>query len=240
MELSEEKLLVLMRARTVPARQDDAQSVLRMPDQDAEVPLRTPEQDRDALLREGFLSMGWPAYDSQCICRTPEGKPYVKVQGNADLRTGGGKGPAQAASYAFNYSDAKTYCAAAFSTVPVGIDIEETRHLGVHLLRRLPFEEQKYLFDARDDAERNLRFLRIWTAKEAFGKMAGTGLTQEILETDFASISDAVLLQSVPAGPAGTSEVRIRPVPMVICGTPCLFGQACMQTVVISVVAFHG
>lgn len=179
-----------------------------------------PDPDREELLRKGFARMGWPPYDPAGICRTKTGKPYVR---NPQV-------PCE-----FNYSDAKTYCAAAFGERPIGIDIEEIRSPSVHLLRRLSAEERGYLRDAADPTERNRRFVRIWTAKEAFGKMMGTGLTKEILETDFTAAVGRVIPQRFFSDISDTQTVRMVTEQMTLCGTLCLFGQSLVQNVWISV-----
>ncbi len=76
----------------------------------------------------------------------------------------------------------------AVSETPVGIDIERIRPLDLKLARRVCVEEETvYLFghtpieaDYRytDDAALLTRFFEIWTAKEAYFKRCGTGITE--------------------------------------------------------------
>lgn len=179
-----------------------------------------PDPEKEKLLGEGFSRMGWPPYDPDRISRTRTGKPYV-----TDPQVPG----------EFNYSDTDTCCAAAFGSAAVGIDIEEIRKPPVHLLRRLPEEERRYLHGTSDPAERNYRFVRIWTAKEAFGKMQGTGLTKEILETDFTRGTGGVIPVKAFSVTADTLAVRMTPVRVMLCGTACLFGCCDAGAAVISV-----
>lgn len=64
----------------------------------------------------------------------------------------------------------------AVSSVPVGIDIEAIRPIRPGMVEKVcnPAEQQYVL---QDEENMLLRFFEIWTAKEAWFKMNGTGIT---------------------------------------------------------------
>lgn len=65
--------------------------------------------------------------------------------------------------------------AAAVSFRPVGIDLQAIRPISDRVLARLcSAEERGWLEEARE--ERAARAIRLWTMKEAYGKMLGTGI----------------------------------------------------------------
>lgn len=77
--------------------------------------------------------------------------------------------------------------AAAASKAPVGIDVERLRPANLKMARIFCTEEEKiYLFGARpsdedynscSDEDVLARFYEVWTAKEAYFKKLGTGIT---------------------------------------------------------------
>jgi 4'-phosphopantetheinyl transferase len=89
------------------------------------------------------------------ISQKPEGKPFFE---NLDLH--------------FNLSHSDGEIVAAFSEAPVGIDIESPgRSRDFHgIARRFFHPDEAALISGESD------FLRVWTAKEAMLKLAGTGL----------------------------------------------------------------
>ena len=67
------------------------------------------------------------------------------------------------------------YVACAVDESPIGIDIEKIRDINFKISNRVCTEEEKeYLFE--HEMEKLYRFYEIWTAKEAFFKMQGTGI----------------------------------------------------------------
>ena len=67
------------------------------------------------------------------------------------------------------------YVACAVDESPIGIDIEKIRDIDFKISNRICTEEEKeYLF--KNEKQRLYRFYEIWTAKEAFFKMQGTGI----------------------------------------------------------------
>jgi len=69
------------------------------------------------------------------------------------------------------------YFALAISSRPVGIDLQEHRPVEAEKLAHRFFhpEEEAYVL-AGGEFDKVMRFYRIWTAKEAYVKMTGTGI----------------------------------------------------------------
>jgi len=87
----------------------------------------------------------------------PSGKPYV--EGNPVY-------------ISLSHSEYTVVCA--LSDAPVGIDIELNRPILTAVQERVCTpEERNYLNRAESDAEKSLRFLEIWTRKEAIFKLDG-------------------------------------------------------------------
>lgn len=107
-------------------------------------------------------------------------------------RTPRGKPEAEGLGIHFSLSHTGPWLAAAFDTRPVGIDAELLRPVTEKLARRIcTAGDWDYLlgsspFDRLDEGQRE-RFFRIWTAKEAFYKREGTGITG-LKELDYAAI----------------------------------------------------
>ena len=88
--------------------------------------------------------------------RTPKGKPY------ADL-------PLQ-----FSISHSGDWVAVAIDQQPIGIDLEVLRPINPKLTRKVCTEQDLLHLESGDPDQ---RFLEIWTAKEAYFKRIGTGIT---------------------------------------------------------------
>lgn len=90
-------------------------------------------------------------------------------------------------SYYFNISHCEDIVVAAVSDRPIGIDVERIREISPFIAKKyFSPNEQIYLFGhtPRDfDYERvlspeaRMRFFELWTAKEAYLKCRGTGMT---------------------------------------------------------------
>lgn len=100
------------------------------------------------------------------LARTDRGKPY-----------------APDCPIHFSISHTGSWLAAAFHTGPVGIDMELLRPIGEPLARRICTpEDYRWLlgdrecFEAEDQGQRE-RFFQLWTAREAWYKCRGTGIT---------------------------------------------------------------
>ena len=78
----------------------------------------------------------------------------------------------------FNVSHSGDLVVCAVNEKPVGIDIEQVRPLEMRLADRVCTEsDAAYLNEAETDEERLERLYRLWTAKEAYFKWKGTGIT---------------------------------------------------------------
>lgn len=107
--------------------------------------------------------------DRISLCRDDSGRPYLP---DCDL------------SVSISHSGNRVACAV--SQKPVGIDLEQLRPVDLNLCRHICVEEErKYVFGPIPEWEGGLchdqevlsRFFEIWTAKEAYFKRAGTGIT---------------------------------------------------------------
>lgn len=93
--------------------------------------------------------------------RTQQGKPYVEGLG-----------------VHFNISHSGETVVCAVDSVPIGIDVEQIRPRRLSLARRICTPaDAAYLAEGGTEQEKLLRLYRIWTAKEAYFKWKGTGIT---------------------------------------------------------------
>ena len=129
----------------------------------AEARLHSPElatplrMAAELLLRE--LLAEYTGADFSCFrfLRTPRGKPYAE---NAPH---------------FNLSHSGDWLLCAVGDAPVGVDIEVPRKISPALVRRTCTPaEQAFLADHPGC------FLQLWTAKEAYLKYLGTGITGDL------------------------------------------------------------
>lgn len=83
----------------------------------------------------------------------------------------------------FNLSHSASYGALALSAVPVGVDIEYPRGADYRRLaqRLFPYEAGQLQHSAVMGADK-LSFARLWTAKEAYVKAVGSGLTNHAID----------------------------------------------------------
>lgn len=106
---------------------------------------------------------------SACVHRKPNGQPYLK-----------------GCKLHISISHSGPMVACAVSEKPVGIDIEQIRPVNLKLCRHFCVEAEKdYLLNGKPEPEDPQcndpaildRFFEIWTAKEAYFKKCGTGIT---------------------------------------------------------------
>jgi 4'-phosphopantetheinyl transferase len=93
----------------------------------------------------------------------------------------GAQGKPQVEGLEFNLSHSGDLVAYAFSSVPLGIDVEQRRDLdGAALVKRFftPLEWQEWQELPAADQERV--FFQVWTIKEAYLKAIGTGLARSL------------------------------------------------------------
>lgn len=76
----------------------------------------------------------------------------------------------------FSISHSGRWAAVAVDDSPVGIDIEVLKPLNPHIKKRICTDNDlEFLSHSKDDE--NTNFFKIWTAKEAYFKKEGTGIT---------------------------------------------------------------
>lgn len=128
------------------------------------------------MAKTALAERGGQPPESIMLQRTEKGKPFA--QGLP----------------CFNISHSGDWVAIALDEQPIGIDIEVLRPIDLKLARRLCTERDlAYLFEGAPLYEKTgdpaliRRFFEIWTAKEAYFKCIGTGIT------DLKSISYAAL-----------------------------------------------
>ncbi len=93
--------------------------------------------------------------------RDENGKPFV-----LDLN----------AEFSISHSGDAVVCAV--SHEKIGIDIELLRPINLRVTKIACTEaEKEFIFSAESEEEKRERFFRIWTAKEAYFKYLGTGIT---------------------------------------------------------------
>lgn len=90
-------------------------------------------------------------------------------------------------AYHFNVSHCENVVVTAIHEAPVGIDVERIREISPYIAKKyFCHNEQVYLFghEPRDtdyehalSPEARMRFFELWTAKEAYLKCRGTGMT---------------------------------------------------------------
>ncbi len=94
--------------------------------------------------------------------RTEQGKPYLNDS-----------------SLQFNLSHSGDFAACAVSEFPVGIDIEVLRPVRPELSKKVCAKEEHVYIHPHGQFD-SVRFLRLWTAKEAFLKQRGEGILTDL------------------------------------------------------------
>lgn len=89
----------------------------------------------------------------------------------------------------FSISHCKQGIAVVISDIPVGIDIEGLRKVDEGLIRKtMNTEEQMQIYSSNAP---EIEFIRLWTRKEAFVKMQGTGIISD-MHTILSDISQPI------------------------------------------------
>ena len=120
----------------------------------------------DALLRR-VLGDGYPRME-----RTETGKPFLPHR----------------PGFHFNLSHSGTWAAIAWSSSPLGLDVQTLRpgtNMEAVARRYFAPEEQHYVFSEADGQAE--RFFEVWTGKESYVKYLGTGLNIDL--TSFSVLS---------------------------------------------------
>lgn len=94
------------------------------------------------------------------LTREASGKPVAKVKGEA---------------LCVSITHSGDYVACAMSEKPVGIDLEVKREVKPQFLQRVLNQQELEFVKTENDEV--FAFLKIWTAKEAFVKLTGKGLS---------------------------------------------------------------
>ncbi len=95
------------------------------------------------------------------LLRDEKGKPFIK---DSPLY--------------ISISHSGDFAAVTFHPTPVGLDIEVLKPIDMRLKNRICTDSDlEYLSQSQTEAQENLNLLKIWTAKEAYFKMTGTGIT---------------------------------------------------------------
>ncbi|WP_202803537.1 4'-phosphopantetheinyl transferase family protein [Clostridium tunisiense] len=93
------------------------------------------------------------------------GKPYLKGYPN----------------FNFNISHSGEYVLCAIDDKPIGVDIEEIKHLEFEEIAKNFFTEKEFQYIANKDSKSKLdRFYEIWTLKESYIKFCGQGLSMPL------------------------------------------------------------
>lgn len=124
----------------------------------------------DSLVRSLLSQELGGAPQSFCFSYNEHGKPML-----AD------------GSYHFNISHCEDIIVAAVDRLPIGIDVERIRDINLKIAVKYFCEDELYYlfghevqdkdFIKTPSIETRLRFFELWTAKEAYLKCIGTGLT---------------------------------------------------------------
>lgn len=102
----------------------------------------------------------------------------VKEENLSFAVTGHGKPYLINSAVHFNISHSADYVLCAVSNVPIGADIEKMKPIENRLIHAVCTDaEENYVLNSADLLDRQRRFFRIWTAKEAYFKCCGTGIT---------------------------------------------------------------
>ncbi|MBR4304068.1 MAG: 4'-phosphopantetheinyl transferase superfamily protein [Clostridia bacterium] len=118
------------------------------------------------LARKAILKLTDCVPDSIRFCTDGRGKPFVQDLG---------------VFFSISHSGEWVVCAA--SLEPIGVDIERIKPLGIEFARRVcTANELGYVMDGAGgsdilDGESAARLFEVWTVKEAWFKLTGTGIT---------------------------------------------------------------
>lgn len=134
------------------------------------------ETDTESTIAENTVSWhnmdlsrlleGIPAPQPLTAAYESKGKPYISH-----------------VSWHYNLSHSGDYVALAISDAPVGIDIQEKRPYTDSLVKRFFSEAEAAAYESLLPAtDRETLFFTLWCRKEAYGKLLGTGLTEDVLK----------------------------------------------------------
>lgn len=105
----------------------------------------------------------------------------------------------------FNVSHCGSVIAAAFCTEEIGVDIEFVREYSEAVVRRYFTDDEKAYMNGMVDIEQcRERFFEIWTAKEAFLKLYGVGISGGF---DFSAAVCGGLLENLYSEKFGSAQI---------------------------------
>ena len=100
---------------------------------------------------------------------------YINPQDISFKNHKGGKPYAEGLDIHFSLSHSGNLAVCAISDKPVGIDAERNKEISLNMAKRCFTQaEQQYVLSEKEKAQR--RFFEIWTKKEAYVKLLGTGI----------------------------------------------------------------
>lgn len=94
----------------------------------------------------------------------------------------------------FNTSHCHTAVICAVCDTPIGVDIERRRCIKDSLINHTMNEEEKERIKKSNDRE--MEFLRLWTAKEAVVKLSGEGIRDNIRDILTLAMSDGITIRT--------------------------------------------
>lgn len=92
----------------------------------------------------------------------------------------------------FNMSHCRDGCVCGISDSPIGVDIQDIRHVSEDVIRRVCCHEERKLPSASDLSAS--AFISIWAQKEAYVKMTGAGLWENLRFINTLQLKDRILL----------------------------------------------
>lgn len=94
----------------------------------------------------------------------------------------------------FNTSHCHTAVICAVCDTPIGVDIERRRCIKDSLINHTMNEEEKERIKKSNDRE--MEFLRLWTAKEAVVKLSGEGIRDNMRDILTLAMSDGITIRT--------------------------------------------
>ena len=114
----------------------------------------------EMLARKAVAKRCGVSEDSIVFVKGENGKPFAE---NLDVQ--------------FNISHSENMVVCVVDDNPIGIDIEKIRQIDLKIAKRVYTQDEiNYLYGGEESATLE-RFFELWTAKEAYFKWRGTGIT---------------------------------------------------------------
>lgn len=90
----------------------------------------------------------------------------------------------------FNISHCSQGCICGISDLPIGVDIQEVRSFSQLIAERCCSEEELNVLGHSDEPASE--FIKMWSMKESYLKMKGTGLIEDLRMVDTTKLSDKI------------------------------------------------